>query len=68
MLVQKSAGVFALKEIEITTAKEFRFYYAFQSSHQGTIHVTAVSSISTGQKSPLALFATVCGLTLTILN
>lgn len=61
MLVQNSAGVFALKEIEITTAKEFRFYYAFKSSHQGTIHVAAVSSLNAGQQ-PVPLSTTVLSL------
>lgn len=54
MLVQNSAGVFALKEIEITTAKELRFYYAFTSSHQGTIRATAVSALNAGQQ-PVSL-------------
>ena len=61
MLVQNSSGVFALKEIEITNTKEFRFYYAFKSSHQGTIHVTAVSSLSTGQQ-PVPLSTTILSL------
>ena len=61
MLVQNSAGVFALKEIEITTAKEFRFYYVFASSHRGTIHVAAVSSLKAGQQ-PISLSATVLSL------
>ncbi|SRR5260370_40351749 len=61
MLVQNSTGVFALKEIEITTAKEFRFYYVFQSSHQETIHVAAVSSLNAGQQ-PVSLSATVLSL------
>lgn len=59
MLVQNSAGVLAIKEIEITTQKEFRFYYVFQSSHQGTIHVTAASSLNTTQTQPIILSATV---------
>lgn len=61
MLVQNSAGVFALKEIEITTAKEFRFYYVFKSSHQGTVHVAAVSSLNAGQQ-PVPLSTTVLSL------
>jgi hypothetical protein len=59
LLVQNSAGVFALKEIEITTGREFRFYYAFQSSHQGTIHVAAVSSLRVDQGQSVTLPATV---------
>lgn len=59
MLAQNSAGIFALKEIEVTTKKEFRFYYAFQSSHQGAVHVVAISSLRTGQEQPLTLSATV---------
>jgi hypothetical protein len=58
MFVQNSAGVFALKEIEITTAKEFRFYYAFQSSRQGIIHASAISSLNAGQQ-PLTLHANI---------
>ncbi|MDQ2904050.1 MAG: hypothetical protein ABI456_03625 [Ktedonobacteraceae bacterium] len=54
LLVQNSAGVFALKEIEITVAKEFRFYYAFRSVHQGTIHAVAFSSLNAGQQ-PITL-------------
>lgn len=63
MLVQNSAGIFALKQIEITTKKEFRFYYVFKSSHQGTIHVTAISSLNTGQRQfPVTLSTTVLSL------
>jgi hypothetical protein len=61
MLVQNSTGVFALKEIEVITAKELYFYYAFKSSHQGTIHVAAVSSLNAGQR-PVPLSATVLSL------
>ena len=59
MLVRNNAGVFALKEIEITKGKEFRFYYVFQSSHQGTIHVTAISSLNAAQAHPVTLSTTV---------
>lgn len=59
LLVQNSTGVFALKEIEIITGKEFNFYYVFQSSHQGTIHVTAISSLNAAQAHPITLSATV---------
>ena len=62
MLVQNNAGVFALKEIEIITGKEFRFYYAFQSSHQGTLHVAAVSSLNVGPAQPVTLSTTVLSL------
>ncbi|MGB8348148.1 MAG: hypothetical protein WCD86_24925 [Ktedonobacteraceae bacterium] len=58
VLVQNSAGVFALKEIEITTTKEFRFYYAFHASRQGPIHAAAISSLNVGQH-PVRLLATV---------
>jgi hypothetical protein len=58
--VHKSAGVFALKEIEITTGREFRFYYAFQAAQQGALSVTAVSSLQTKQgQSSLPLATTV---------
>ncbi len=59
ILVQNSAGVFALKEIEVTTEKEFRFYYAFQSSHQSTLHVAAVSVLTGDQRQPITLSTTV---------
>jgi hypothetical protein len=60
LLAQNSSGTFALKEIEITTNKEFHFYYAFKSSQQGTIHATALSSLTTGQKQqPVTLPTTV---------
>jgi hypothetical protein len=61
-LVQNSAGVFALKEIEVTTMKELRFYYAFHSSHHGTLHVAAVSSLMADQQQPVTLSATVLSL------
>lgn len=60
-LVQNSAGVFALKDIDITTTKEFRFYYAFHSPHPGTIHAVAVSSLNAGQQ-PITLSTTVLSL------
>lgn len=59
MLVQNNVGIFALKKIEIITRKEFHFYYAFQSSHQDTLHVVAISSQPTGQEQPVTLSATV---------
>ena len=58
MLVQNSAGVFALKEMEIITAKEFHFYYAFHSSRQVSIYATAISSLKTGQH-PVSLHTTI---------
>ena len=62
VLVQNSAGVFALKEIEVISVKEFHFSYVFKSSHQGAIHVTAVSSVNGGQGQSINLSATVLSL------
>lgn len=51
LLIQNSAGVFAIKGTEIISGKEFRFYYAFKSSHHGTIHASAFSTPGAGQSS-----------------
>jgi putative zinc finger protein len=59
MLVQNGTEVFTLKEIEITTQKEIRFYYVFKSSYQKPFHVTADSALSTGQGQNISLSATV---------
>ena len=54
-LAKNNAGVFALKGIEITVAKEFRFYYAYKWSQKSTLSIVA---LSTQQGKDVTLSAT----------
>ena len=57
-LVQNAGGTFALKYIEITP-QEFRLFYALNSPYQGTLHVEAVSYLTSAPKTITHLAATV---------